>query len=115
MIGSAAVAGLRANQPAHLRPVDGREVEVQNHQIRRRVVHRLERGVSAERDVHPRVARPFERVFDELGDVGFVVDNQNPRRWGREWHRPSLPVAHFPPVTRPLNVRYGCDVTLTLQ
>ena len=43
----------------------------------RRVADRLERRVAARDDVDLGVAAAFERVFDELGDVGLVFDDQN--------------------------------------
>ena len=65
----------RAGRPPCRR---GRQVQVEDQQVRRGFADRLRRAASPRRhDVHAGVTAAFERVFDQLGDVGFVFDHQN--------------------------------------
>ncbi len=71
----------RLDDPADLQAVHHRQIEIQDHQIRRTFGHRLQRGVAAEDDVGLGVGIAFERVFDEARDVALVFHDQNAVLW----------------------------------
>ena len=67
------------HEPAHFDPVEARQVQVQDHQIWRPLGDTLQGDVTAGGNFGRHPAAALERVLDELGDVGFVLDDQDVR------------------------------------
>src|SRR6185436_17234681 len=70
--------------------------------------HGPERGVAAMDDVGFHFATPFERVFDQSGDVVFVFNNQD-TVFGHRMGSATLPARRFAPVSESLNLGYMTD------
>ena len=74
-------------------PLTHRQVQIQDHQVRRPVGHRLERRVAAADDLDLGVTVALERVLDESGDVFLVLDDQDAMFW-HNWY-PHRSVSTF--------------------
>ena len=78
--------GTRPQDPAHLEPAQHGKVQIENDQIGRALVDRLERAVSRADDLDFDVATLFETVLDEPSNVLLIVNDQHVsagRRRGR--------------------------------
>src|SRR4029077_18376576 len=69
--------GVALEQAGELEAVDAGEHQVEQDEVRRLAAEGLEAAVTAQRDLH-REPLFFQVVLQHLGDVGLVLDEQNP-------------------------------------
>ena len=65
--------------PANFESAQHRQIQIEHDQIRQFARNALQRIVSTLDDLDGDIPVPLERMRDELGDVGFVFDNQDAR------------------------------------
>src|SRR5439155_3098881 len=106
--------GAATHDAADLYPAQHRQIQIKNDKVGQLLGDGLERGVATSRDFHFDRRFTFERVFDESGDILFVLDDEHARSSCFHSVSPEDTVVNgrFRWVTKALNVSFKFNVSV---